>query len=186
MSDQYRIRQPEAIHFVTFTIVDWVDLFTRPVYKQAITDSLNFCSKYKGLQIYAWCLMTNHLHLLIAAKENYYLPDIIRDFKKHTSKQLVKLAQTEPESRRQWIMHRFEFHARFNARIQEYKVWQDGYHGIECYDLAMLEQKLTYIHQNPVRAGIVTMPENYLYSSATDYAGQKGLVEVEYLEFGFA
>jgi REP element-mobilizing transposase RayT len=86
MSHQYRVRNPEEIYFVTFTIVDWIDIFTRPAYKQLIIDSLIYCQQNKGLEIYAYCLMTNHLHLLVSAQQPANLPDIIRDFKKHTNK----------------------------------------------------------------------------------------------------
>lgn len=151
MSDQYRVRNPEEIHFVTFTIVDWVDVFIRPVYKQLIIDSLVYCQRNKGLEIYAYCLMTNHLHLLVSAKHSFYLPDIIRDFKKHTNKKLIQLFEEENESRRDWMLYRFRYHVKYNNRIQNYKVWQDGYHGIECYNVKVLLQKLDYIHNNPVR-----------------------------------
>ncbi|MEZ2336732.1 transposase [Mucilaginibacter sp. RCC_168] len=87
MLHQYRVRNPEEVYFVTFTIVDWVDIFTRPAYKQLIIESLNYCQQHKGLEVYGYCLMTNHLHLLISAKHPATLPDIIRDFKKHTSKE---------------------------------------------------------------------------------------------------
>ena len=185
MSHQYRVRSPEDIYFVTFTIVDWVDIFTRPVYKQLIIDSLTYCQKNKGLEVYAYCLMTNHLHLLVAAQHPAKLPDIIRDFKKHTNKQIIALIEQENESRRDWILYRFIYNAKYNNRIKDYKVWQDGYHGIACVNPEILIQKLDYIHNNPVTAGIVAEPEHYLYSSASNYAGEKGLMEVILIDTGF-
>ena len=185
MSHQYRVRNHEEIHFVTFTIVDWVDIFIRPSYKQLLIDSLIYCQKSKGLEIYAFCLMTNHLHLLVSAKHPVRLPDIIRDFKKHTNKQIIKLIKEENESRRDWMLYRFQYNARFDDRIQNYKVWQDGYHSIECDREDILFQKLDYIHDNPVRAEIVSYPEHYIYSSAVNYAGEQGLLEVTLLERGF-
>ncbi|MEO6149379.1 MAG: transposase [Mucilaginibacter sp.] len=185
MSHQYRVRNAEDIYFVTFTIVDWVDIFTRPVYKQLIIDSLIYCQQHKGLEVYAYCLMTNHLHLLTAAQLPAKLPDIIRDFKKHTNKQIIGLIQQENESRRDWILHRFQYHAKYNTRVQDYKVWQDGYHGISCDNTKILLQKLDYIHNNPVTAGIVTEPQHYLYSSAANYAGENGLISVLLLDAGF-
>jgi putative transposase len=181
MSHQYRVRTSEDIFFVTFTIVDWVDVFTRPAYKQIIIDSLIFCQQQKGLEIYAYCLMTNHLHLLATAKEGHHLPDIIRDFKKHTNKQIIKLIESENESRRDWILYRFKYNAKYNSRIQDYKVWQDGYHGIACDRPDILLQKLDYIHNNPVTAGIVSLPEHYLYSSAANYIGDNGLMDISIL-----
>jgi REP element-mobilizing transposase RayT len=171
MSHQYRVRNHEEIHFVTFTIVDWIDVFIRPSYKQLIIDSFIYCQKNKGLEIYAFCLMTNHLHLLVSARSPVRLPDIVRDFKKHTNKQIIKLIKEENESRRD--------------RIQNYKVWRDGYHSIECDREDILFQKLDYIHDNPVRAEIVSYPEHYIYSSAINYAGERGLLEVTLLERGF-
>ena len=186
MSHQYRVRNPDEIYFVTFTIVDWVDVFTRPAYKQLIIDSLIYCQQQKGLEVYAYCLMTNHLHLLVSAQLPNKLPDIIRDFKKHTNKQIIKLIQEEVESRRDWMLYRFQYHAKYTSRIQDYKVWQDGYHGIVCDNINILSQKLDYIHNNPVRTGIVTTPECYQYSSAANYAGEKGMMDVVLLDLGFA
>jgi REP element-mobilizing transposase RayT len=186
MSHQYRVRNPEEIYFVTFTIVDWIDVFTRPAYKQLIVDSLTYCQQVKGLEIYAYCLMTNHLHLLVSAQHPAVLPNVIRDFKKHTNKQIIKLITDEPESRKDWMLYRFQYNAKYNSRVQDYKVWQDGYHGIACDNINTLTQKLDYIHNNPVRAGIVTLPEYYQYSSALNYAGEEGMMEVLLLDLGFA
>ena len=185
MSHQYRVRNSEDIFFVTFTIVDWVDIFTRPAYKQLIIDSLAYCQQHKGLELYAYCLMTNHLHLLVSAQQPAILSDIIRDFKKHTNKQIIQLIQTENESRRDWILYRFQYHAKYNNRIQDYKVWQDGYHGVACDRIEILVQKLNYIHDNPVTAGIVLEPEHYIYSSAANYAGEDGIIDVILLDLGF-
>jgi putative transposase len=182
MSYQYRVRSPNEIHFVTFTIVDWVDIFTRPSYKQLIIESLIYCQQSKGLQVYAFCLMTNHLHLLVSADAPNHLPGIIRDFKKHTNKQIIKLIEFEAESRRDWILYRFKYHAKYNSRIQDYKVWQDGYHAIECDTAKILIQKLDYIHDNPVKAEIVSEAEHYLYSSAANYAGEKGVMDIILLD----
>ena len=61
------------LYFLTLTVVDWVDVFTRPVYKYLIVDSLIHCQKEKGLDLYSWCLMTNHIHLIAGSKEGYSL-----------------------------------------------------------------------------------------------------------------
>jgi putative transposase len=83
MSDNgYQIRNQNAIHFVTFSVVEWVDVFTRTAYADIVVDSLKFCQHKKSLNIHAWCLMSNHIHLIISARETYKLSDILRDFKK--------------------------------------------------------------------------------------------------------
>ncbi len=177
--DRYTIIDQHQIHFLTFTIVDWIDVFTRPEYKSIITDSLNYCIKAKGLQCYAWVVMSNHVHIIASATPPFKLSDVIRDFKKHTSKKLVATIQELPESRREWLLHKFQFAADSTQRAEQFKVWQDGYHGI-CLegDAVRMKERLDYIHNNPVRQMIVAEPEHYLFSSAGDYSGQKGLVDV--------
>lgn len=180
-SDQYFIRNQNALHYLTITVVDWVDAFTRKEHKLKIIDSLCYCQKQKGLRIFGWCLMSNHIHLLAAASDEFRLSDIIRDFKKFTSKQIVSAIQNETESRREWMLHRFEYAGKYKANVKDFKFWQDGNHAIECYNADFSRQKLQYIHQNPVRALIVEEAEDYVFSSARDYAGLKGLLEIEFL-----
>ncbi|HEY4650556.1 MAG TPA: transposase [Pontibacter sp.] len=157
-------------------------MFTRPIYKHIIVDALKFCQEKKGLQLYAWVLMSNHLHLIAAAEEGKSLSDILRDFKQLTSRKIVATIQKEPESRRQWLLHRFEFNAKMNPKVKHYKLWQEGNEAKELISNAFIDQKLEYIHQNPVRAEWVDEPEHYRYSSAANYAGSKGLIAVELLE----
>ena len=178
-ADNYFINDQNAIYFLTFTVIDWVDVFTRKEYKLTITDSLNYCVENKGLTIYAWCLMSNHLHLVCRAKENFKISEVIRDFKKFTSKSILKLIQEIPESRRDWLLYRFEFAGKFDNRIKKYKFWQETNHAVLLDTNEMIDQRINYIHQNPVRAVIVAHPHEYLFSSALDYAGEKGYVDVQ-------
>ncbi len=179
MSQKFKANNPEGLYFITSTIVDWVDLFTRPVYKHIIVDSLNFCIAHKGLKIHAWVLMSNHIHLL--ASSDHDLPSVMRDFKKFTSKKLSEAMDSAEESRRHWLITKFHFSADRVLRNKEFKIWKDGYHPVELQNNLMIEQKLDYIHNNPVRAEIVALPEQYMYSSAVDYCGEKGFVEIEKL-----
>ena len=154
-----------VLYFTTSTVIDWVDIFTRPSYKHVIVDSLSYCQSHKGLTIYAWVLMSNHLHMIVDTNDDTTVGDVLRDFKKFTNKKILKaLEQDEHESRREWLLDRF---------------WQEGNYVEEIYTMEFLMQKLNYIHQNPVRAEIVARPEDYLYSSALNYAGEKGLLNVE-------
>jgi REP element-mobilizing transposase RayT len=169
----------EYNYFLTMTVVDWVDIFTRPVYKHIIVDSLRFCQKEKGLVLYSWCLMSNHLHLIAGAKEGFSLSDILRDFKKFTSKEIVKTIKTTNESREKWMLERFRSAGKDNSKIKEYKFWKDGNEAKELYSSKFIEQKLNYIHNNPVVGEIVSNPEDYLYSSARNYCNIPGLLQVE-------
>ena len=165
-------------YFLTLTVVDWVDVFTRPIYKHIIIESLTYCQKEKGLIIYCWCLMSNHLHLIAQAKDDTNLSDVLRDFKKYTSKQIIKAMLDNPESRRQWMLDRFKFAGQFKNHVT-YKFWQDGNEAKEIYSSEFLQQKLEYIHNNPVKAEIVENPIDYKYSSAINYADGLGLIDVE-------
>lgn len=178
--DNYFITDQNATYSLTFTIVDWVDVFIRPVYKQIIVDSLNFCIEKKGLTVFCWCLMTNHLHLIAEAREGFKLSDIIRDFKKYTAYLILNAIQHEHESRKDWMLYRFEYAGKYLKRIKKYHFWQDGSHAVylDTYKPEMFLQRFNYIHDNPVRAGIVDNAEEYLHSSARDYCGKRGLVRV--------
>lgn len=85
----HKIKNQDALHFITITVVGWVDIFTRMQYKDIIIESLKFCVQNKGLKLYAYVIMTNHLHLIVSADAG--ISDIIRDFKKFTSKEILKL-----------------------------------------------------------------------------------------------
>jgi REP element-mobilizing transposase RayT len=167
-------------YYLTITVVDWIDIFSRPVYKHIIVDSINYCIVNKGLKVYCWCLMSNHLHM-IASADNGSLSDILRDFKKFTSKALIQAVQEEAESRRLWMLNLFWYAGKNDKKIKYIKVWQEGNDAKEIHSTAFLDEKMNYIHQNPVKAELVGNPEDYLYSSARDYAGEKGLVDIEFV-----
>ena len=168
----------DELYFVTLTVTDWIDVFTRKNHKVTLVESLEYCQKNKGLVIFAWCLMPSHLHLLARAEDDINLSDILRDFKKFTSKELIKQINDEAESRREWMLDRFEFAGRHNNKIKDYKFWQDGNHPVELISGNFVQQKLHYIHNNPVVEGFVERPEEYLFSSARNYAEIPGLLDV--------
>lgn len=181
--DRYFISDQHGTHFLTFTVVEWTDIFTRPVYKQIIVDALNYCTVHKGLEVFAWVLMTNHLHLICRTAPPFHLSHFMRDFKKHTSKKISVSVQEIAESRRDWLLHRFSFAAYSTARARDFKVWTDDNHAVCMEGRVPLFQKVDYIHNNPVRQYIVSEPQHYLHSSAGLYAGNKaGLVKVTVLE----
>jgi len=183
MSGGYRITDPSAIHFITFAVVEWVDVFTRKEYRDIVLDSIRYCQKEKGLVLYSWCLMSNHLHMVISAKGNN-ISDVLRDFKKYTSKQITNAIKTNPqESRRQWMIELFKKAGEQNSRNEVYQFWQQDNQPKELISQRFCDQKLDYIHNNPVEAGLVDKAEEYVYSSARDYYyGKKiGLLEIEWL-----
>lgn len=169
----------QELYFTTSTVIDWMDVFTRPLYKHIILESLEYCQANKGLDIYAWVLMTNHLHLIVGVSGGNTIGDVLRDFKKFTSKGIVKAIQeNEQESRQEWLMNRFQFRAANDKKITNFKFWQEDNHVENIYSYDFYKQKFEYIHQNPVRQEIVARAEDYMYSSARNYAGMEGLLKV--------
>jgi len=181
--DNYTISDQNGLYFMTFTVIDWVDVFTRKEFKRVLTDSMNYCVEEKGLIIYAWVIMSNHVHVVWQAKEGFKLSGIIRDFKKFTAKKILAMIETEPESRKVWLLKKFEYAGKRLKRISKYKFWKDDNHAIllEPNNVKMIDQKLNYIHDNPVRALIVDNQEDYIFSSARDYCGEKGCVKIDFL-----
>ena len=179
--DRYKIQDQQGTYFVTFTVVGWLDIFVRKEYKDIIVNSLNYCIKEKGLLVYAWCLMTSHIHLIISCQEGFNLSAIIRDFKKYTAKNIINAIKEIPESRREWVVWYFEREGKKDARISKYKLWKPDNHAIQLYanETNIIQQKLDYIHENPVKEAIVAYSYDYIYSSAQDYSGKKGLVYIE-------
>ena len=182
MSTKYKATTTDQAYFITITTVGWVDVFTRLNQKYNIINSLKYCQENKGLEIYAYCLMHSHLHLLCKSTEGFLLSDVMRDFKKHTSKQILKTIVDEPESRREWMLDFFQKSCEHLKREQKYKVWQDGYHAEIVETNWFIKQKVNYIHMNPVKDRIVALPEDYYFSSARNYADLDFPLEVILLD----
>jgi hypothetical protein len=121
--------------------------------------------------------------MIVRASEGYNLSDIIRDFKRHTSKNIVKQIQEEPESRREWMLECFKRAARKHPKGGEYKFWQDGFHPVELYSSSFTQQKLKYIHDNPVKEMLVQNPWEYQFSSARNYADLDYLLDVIKIDY---
>ena len=182
MSRNYKFRDQEKLYFVTFSVINWIDVFVRREYKDVIVESLRYCMAHKGLEIYAWCVMTSHVHLIIGTTGEK-LEDILRDLKRHTAKALLKEIEMHPqESRKAWMLWMMRRAGERNPNNQTYQFWQQHNHPIELASNEMMQQKLDYLHHNPVEAGFVGNPEDYLYSSAGDYAGTPGLLAVCFVE----
>jgi putative transposase len=174
----------ETCYFLTLNVVDRIDVFVRPTYKQVIADALNHFIEVQGVAIYAWCLMTCHLHLLVRTKEGYSPAYFERDFKKFTTPELIKAIEMEMDLRRSWMMQRFEDFSKSLKRIEKFNLWQNCSSPlrIDTEQPGLLLDRIDHIHENPVRELIVESPESYLYSSARDYAGIKGLVRVKVIQ----
>ena len=176
MSRKYKFHNPDGAYFISFAVQGWVDVFTRNIYKDILVDSLEHCINEREMELFAWCIMTNHVHLMARANGDSSLPEILRDFKKFTSKKILKtISQNDRESRRDWLIN--QFHTEKGKRF-----WRGDNRPIEVWSNAVIAQKLSYIHNNPVQEGLVFRPEDYPYSSAIDYSGVKGMLAVTLID----
>ena len=177
MSRNYKFHNPEGIYFVSFAVVNWLDVFIRNEYKDILLDNLQFYQKSAGMEIFAWCIMTSHVHLVYRCLE--HRPELVLgNFKRFTSKALVKaIKEHRKESRREMLLSQFKASGSKASNVHHYQFWRHDNKPIELWSNWVIDQKINYIHQNPVVSGFVQKAEHFLYSSAQDYAGGKGLLD---------
>jgi len=166
MSDFVKMEEGKC-YFVTFTVVGWLDVFTRSDYSDILVNSIKYCQQNKGLEIYAYCIMPSHVHMIASTPGK--LGAVLRDLKKFTSKAIVKEIENNPkESKRELYLKCFSEEAKRSKRHKFYCFWQDTNHPMELYSDKFYNQKEGYIHRNPVEEGLVARPEYYRLSSACD------------------
>ena len=149
-----------------------MDVFTRKTYSYIIIECLKYCQANKGLEIYSWVIMSNHIHLIVKSKEGK-LSDIIRDFKKHPAKKIIEAIESnKKESGQKWLLWLLK-------KDGNIWFWEEGYHREEVFTKDFFDSKANYIHLNPVRAGIIEKEEEYLLSSCGDFYGvRKGALDL--------
>jgi len=178
LSRNYKFRNPDGLYFVSFAVVNWLDVFTQNHYKEIVLDSLRFSQKHKGMEIIAWCIMPNHVHLIFRSVSGLKPEQILGDIKRFTSNEIVKAIKNNPkESRKNMLLNVFSEAAKKSSNVKHYQFWRHDNHPIELWSNKVIYKKIRYIHYNPVKAGLVFRPEDYLYSSAIDYSGGQGLLE---------
>ncbi len=178
MSRNYKFHNPEGIYFVSFAVVEWLDVFTRNEYKNIVLKSLEYSRKEKGMEIFAWCIMTNHIHLIFRSIKGQKPELLLGDIKRYTSKAIVKAIKDNlKESRKEWLLEQFKKAGSKSSNVNKYQFWRHDNKPIELWSNKVIDEKINYIHNNPVEEGLVFKAEDYLYSSAIDYAGEKGILD---------
>jgi REP element-mobilizing transposase RayT len=169
MPRSYRIVSGEGYaYFVTCTVVEHLPIFSRPNYVQIVLDSLAYLREHKNTQLNAFVLMSTHLHAVLWPQNGANMSDVLRDFKRHTSRAISREAQHLGDS--QFLQTFAAVRAGNRARPEsQYQVWQEGSHPEAIYSDDFARQKIEYIHFNPVKAGLVAKPEDWPHSSARAY-----------------
>ena len=184
MSSKYNFSNPEGTYFITSAVVDWIDVFTRDIYKDIFLDSIRFCQKNQGLQLHAWVLMPNHFHL-IASFLNANPGLVMKNIKSFTAMKIIDAIINNPqESRKKWMLDLFEKNGNQQKNNLRFQFWQHENHPILLDTNEKLTQRMSYLHENPERAGFVRNPQDWNYSSAIDYyiESGKGLLEIVRLD----
>jgi putative transposase len=163
MRSRYRIHSPEIAHFVTSTIVEWLPIFTSSAYCDIVVRSLLHCREHKGLKVYAWVVLESHFHAILAAPD---LPRTLADLKKFTAREILTQLQTE---RREWLLNQLRYFRAKHKTTSAHQVWQEGVHPQSIPSDQIMFQKLEYLHNNPVKRGLVASPEHWRYSSAHEW-----------------
>jgi len=168
---RYRFVDITQPHFMTCTVLHWIPVFTRPETVAILLDCLRYLSN-EGLNLYAYVVLENHVHLIAQSAQ---LDRDVARFKSHTAKQLLGYLA---ENRVRTVLDQLAFYKKAHKVDRMHQFWQEGVHPEVIQSDEMMRQKINYIHNNPVKRGYVDEPEHWRYSSARNYAGLDGVVEV--------
>ncbi len=170
---RYKIYEPTHPHFVTCTILHWLPIFTRKESVQIVIDCLKYLQEHHNLKLYAYVILENHLHMVVQSND---LVKTMKSFKQYTAKELLILLKKENAKT---ILEQLKFYKKAHHKATNYQVWEEGYQPKLIQNDSMMINKINYIHQNPVKRGYVDKAEHWRYSSARDYEGVEGLIEIE-------
>jgi len=128
-----------------------------------LIESLEYCRAHKGLTIYGFVVLDNHIHAILAAPD---LSRVMADFKRHTARRILEQLETE---RCDWLLHEFQHFRAGHKAGSEHQIWQEGFHPQAISNDEMMLQKLEYLHNNPVKRGLAASSEHWRYSSAHEW-----------------
>jgi len=168
---RYKIIDSQLPHFVTCTVLHWIPAFTRPQTVAIILNSLKFLQA-EGLKLYAYVILENHCHLLVQSQQ---LDKDMARFKSFTARKLINYFS---ENNVTPILDQLKFYKKVHKQDSAYQFWQEGMHPEWIQNSEMMLQKIVYIHENPVNRGYVDQAEHWRYSSARNYLGKEGVIEV--------
>ena len=155
------------------TTVDWLPLFSNPDVADIVLESLRYNQEHKHLVIYAYVLMEHHLHAVLSCDN---LTEVLQLFKSYTARSIIDYYKAHHNTT---MLQKLKQAKLRHKTESEYQVWKEGTHPEEIQTEEMMRQKIEYIHHNPLQRGYIDEPERWKYSSARNYMGQKGLIDVQ-------
>ena len=179
MSRNYKFHNASGLYFVSFATVYWLDVFTRQLYFDVLVSNLSYCRIHKGMELYAYCIMPSHIHLVFRSS-NEDPAGLLRDFKSYSAKKMIESIENNPkESRKEYLLWFFKRAAKGNGKGNTYQFWQHHNKPIELWSSSVIKQKIDYIHKNPVESGFVTDAIHWKYSSARNYQDDHTVLEID-------
>jgi REP element-mobilizing transposase RayT len=160
---RYKVLDSDGIYFITSSIIEWIPVFVSLEYCDIIIQSLEYCKNHKDLKLYSYTILDDHFHLVCAASD---LSNTISSIKKYTARQIINKAKL---NNKKWLLNQFAYFKKKYKTKSDYQIWQEGFHPKLINSEKMLVQKIEYIHNNPLRRGLVDQPEYWKYSSARNY-----------------
>ena len=175
MRTRYKIYEQKGIHFITSSIVGWIPIFTKEKYFDIIIKTLKYSKQYKKLHILSYVIMDNHIHAILSCDN---LSKFMKEFKSYTAKEIIRNLGDDNNI---LILKKLRNYKKRGKTESRYQVWQEGFHPQEILNEEILKQKIEYIHNNPLRRGLVERPEQWIYSSASNYILGTGLIDIDIL-----
>ncbi|MCA9112781.1 MAG: transposase [Planctomycetaceae bacterium] len=169
---RYKVCENASPHFMTCTIVGWLPIFTRQEFVNEVFESWRFLQRERDFKLFAYVILENHLHLIASAPE---LADAMKSFKSYTARRIIdRLKELSATT----LLDQLRAHKLRHKINSEFQVWQEGIHAQQIESEDVMWQKIEYIHNNPVKRGYIEDPVHWRYSSARNYAGLPGLIDV--------
>ena len=179
MSRKYKFHNESGAYFISFATVYWLDVFTRQIYFNVLEESIDYCRAEKGMEVFAYCFMPSHVHLIFRSG-NEDPSGLIRDFKGFTAKKLIKtIEENLQESSKEWLLWMMERAGKKKSNVKQRQFWQQHNKPIELWSEKVIQQKIDYIHNNPVESGFVTDPIDWKYSSARNYQEDQTVLGID-------
>ena len=170
---RYIITDASQPYFMTCTVMEWLAVFTRAELVQIILDCWQYQREHEGLKLYGYVILENHLHFVAQAPK---LDKCVHNFKSFTARQIIDYLKVHHVEQ---LLTRLRFAKRAHKKDSNYQFWQEGIHAEMIFSHDVMHEKLNYIHHNPVKRGYVDKAEHWRYSSARNYEGRRGLIDVD-------
>ncbi|NQT64945.1 MAG: transposase [FCB group bacterium] len=178
MRSRYKFIDSEnSIYFLTFAIIEKIPVFTNSKYCDIIIENFEFYRSERGLQILSYVIMDNHIHAIMSHNED--IGKAVQDFKKFTAKQILELLENDS---RHWIKSLMKLFKKPHKTRSAFQFWEEGSHPILIQGQKMFNQKAEYIHNNPVKRGLVFEDKDWYYSSARNLYGLENPFKVDVLD----